>query len=393
MPKLITRVRWGAQNLPYGVSFDETTGTFSGTPEEKGNYTVPVTVETNYGICSEDVNISVKSDSNVWTVNTIAKINNIQFVSSLHSHRMYFVDNVDLKDTTYYGQFLVVPLRKADTYNVYWLITKDLTRFIYSENAYLHLYSRDGNRARDYCLDTRRKQLLCCIGTNYIVKINPMFQNSSALSLSSTEQGTMSSFCALCYSPTLDFVLISNPSGKMMKTKGNIVQDNRAVYSSGMAVNEACLKWSEDKGIFCLAGSNGTAISTDGENWTKNTETAPKDLMELTWRDDLGKFFAWSESEKLFYVSSDGLNWEQFNNTPIPLETVKGVRYSKELGKYCAFPSSGQYVYFSKDLENWKQSDVVGGEIGIADIIYFPPVNKWVLMPTGSTTTFYTSEE
>ena len=50
MPPKITRVRWSASNLPWGVSFDEGTGTFSGTPEDIGEYTIPVTVETNYGI-------------------------------------------------------------------------------------------------------------------------------------------------------------------------------------------------------------------------------------------------------------------------------------------------------------------------------------------------------
>ena len=60
MPPKITKVRWSAQNVPWGLSFNEKTGTFSGTPEDIGEYTVPVTVETNYGKDTKDVKIIVE---------------------------------------------------------------------------------------------------------------------------------------------------------------------------------------------------------------------------------------------------------------------------------------------------------------------------------------------
>ena len=59
MPPKITRVRWSAQNVPWGISFNEKNGTFSGAPEDVGEYTVPVTVETNYGKDTKDVKIIV----------------------------------------------------------------------------------------------------------------------------------------------------------------------------------------------------------------------------------------------------------------------------------------------------------------------------------------------
>ena len=60
MPKNITSVVWSASNLPSGLSFDTATGTFSGTPTVAGEYTVPVTVRTNYGEDTKDVVINVK---------------------------------------------------------------------------------------------------------------------------------------------------------------------------------------------------------------------------------------------------------------------------------------------------------------------------------------------
>lgn len=59
MPIKITRVRWSAKNIPWGMTFDEQTGIFSGVPEEPGEYTVPVTVETNYTKETHDVVIKV----------------------------------------------------------------------------------------------------------------------------------------------------------------------------------------------------------------------------------------------------------------------------------------------------------------------------------------------
>ena len=64
MPPNITRVRWSAGELPWGIDFNENTGTFSGTPDEPGEYVVPVQVQTNYGISPvENVNIIVEGVS------------------------------------------------------------------------------------------------------------------------------------------------------------------------------------------------------------------------------------------------------------------------------------------------------------------------------------------
>lgn len=68
MPPKITRVRWDAQNVPWGLSFDENTGIFSGTPEVAGDYTVPVTVETNYGSDTKDVRVIAKGGKGLYRV-------------------------------------------------------------------------------------------------------------------------------------------------------------------------------------------------------------------------------------------------------------------------------------------------------------------------------------
>ena len=77
MPPKITEVQWGySGRLPNGISFKEETGTFSGTPTKVGEYTIPVTVWTNYGEDTKDVKIRVRTQGHeVYAVgNNYAKI-------------------------------------------------------------------------------------------------------------------------------------------------------------------------------------------------------------------------------------------------------------------------------------------------------------------------------
>ncbi len=76
MPPNITRVQWRLKgDMPFGVKFDETTGTFSGTPLDAGEYTIPVHVKTNYGNDEKDVKFVVKR--NVLYKFCIARINDL----------------------------------------------------------------------------------------------------------------------------------------------------------------------------------------------------------------------------------------------------------------------------------------------------------------------------
>ena len=59
MPKNITSVEWQALYIPPGLAFDQATGTFTGAPGEAGDFTVPVTVTTNYGTDTKNVLVKV----------------------------------------------------------------------------------------------------------------------------------------------------------------------------------------------------------------------------------------------------------------------------------------------------------------------------------------------
>ena len=66
MPKNITSVEWQALDIPPGLAFDQATGTFTGTPGEAGDFTVPVTVTTNYGTDTKDVMITIEESEKEW---------------------------------------------------------------------------------------------------------------------------------------------------------------------------------------------------------------------------------------------------------------------------------------------------------------------------------------
>ena len=61
MDPIIDEVDWYYLSaLPRGIRFDEETGTFTGTPRTIGEYTIPIKVETNYGVDTKDVKIIVE---------------------------------------------------------------------------------------------------------------------------------------------------------------------------------------------------------------------------------------------------------------------------------------------------------------------------------------------
>ena len=62
MAAAITFVRWTAEDLPAGLTINENTGIISGTPTAPlGQYSVYVTVETNYGADSKYITIYVNA--------------------------------------------------------------------------------------------------------------------------------------------------------------------------------------------------------------------------------------------------------------------------------------------------------------------------------------------
>lgn len=215
--------------------------------------------------------------------------------------------------------------------------------------------------------------------------------SSSTLSYHTIITSTVLSDCnSLCYSEYLDTMLAVGETGNVVvmtynSSKKQFTGSVSTKYTTGLSnVNPSSAAWSPDQMVFCIAGSEGTATSADGVLWNTHTESSvPKNLIDLSFREDLECFFARSLDDKCFYVSGDGETWQKLTNTPIPLETVACVDYSPATGIYCAVGGTGKKVYFSKDLDTWVSTEITyGADIEAGSVIYMPSTKKYVLMPT-----------
>ena len=188
---------------------------------------------------------------------------------------------------------------------------------------------------------------------------------------------------AVCYLPLLKILIICDVHNAYIKPFNEVLSTTSTQRKSliGARVNPGCAAWSTTQQVFCVSGPDGTATSSDGETWNVHS-TAPKDLIDLEYRENLGCFIARGETTKLFYASGDGETWQPVNQTPIPLETVAAVDYNPENEWYCAVGGTGKYAYFSKDLEHWIPTTISNSDVTAGSVIYMPSTGLYVLMPT-----------
>ena len=218
---------------------------------------------------------------------------------------------------------------------------------------------------------------------------------SSSLASHTVVTSTVLSNCnSLCYSEYLDIMLAVGATGDVvvMSYASNRYSGTASTkYTIGISVNPSSAAWSPDQMVFCVAGAEGTATSADGVTWETHTgDDVPKNLGDLSFREDLGCFFARGLTDKYFYVSGDGETWQKLTNTQIPLDTVACVDYTSATGLYCAVGGTTKQVYFSKDLNTWKSTDITRGEAMTAgSVIYMPSTRRYIFMPT-SGSYFYT---
>ena len=154
-------------------------------------------------------------------------------------------------------------------------------------------------------------------------------------------------------------------------------------------------------GIFVAVGSGGSAVSTDGINWTTNWVV--NNLRVVCYGNIHGKFVACGYNNGIFY-STDGLNWTQtaitnphiynmcygngvyfgiqkdtstskaakgllsydginWETTSVPSVSIRQLYYC--LGVFFLLTSDSPYVYYSYDCNNWITfSDLIDTNFG-----------------------------
>ena len=217
--------------------------------------------------------------------------------------------------------------------------------------------------------------------------------------LSQANVGSKTPYVACCYSDKLKIYIFVSEAGNVARVSALNPKDHK-VYAKektnncGISVNSGCAAWSSYANVFCVTGIHGAATSSDGKGaWTIHSN-APKNLVDLVYREDLPGtqpkgFFARSAEDNCFYASADGVDWQKVSDVPIPLNTVDAVAYAPDLGWYCAIGGKSKYAYFTNDLVHWNSTRVDNSEIDMGSVIWMPNVKKFVLMPK-SGTLFYT---
>lgn len=378
MPPKITRVRWVASNLPWGISFNEQTGIFTGTPDKDdvGEYDIPVTVETNFGRHQEYVKLKVREKVEWDKIETRATLRDN---SAITYHPKYGVVAY-CRDGSYYYLY---GCSKGDltTWNTY-VRVKDMSSGDYV--GILYGIVTDANSNYVYCVGSAasgkiiRASQLVTSGNNFLVGVAPpvLYQP----------------WCAACYASSLNTIFYVSRNGYVVKFKNNTIQSGYKSINHGSETNDNCVAYSTSAKKLCVSIKNSTvATSTDGDTW--EIGDAPDNLLDLEYRTDLSKFFARGENTKLFYVSDDGLSWVQYNNTPIPLVTVKSLAYSQSYG-YCAVgqgdDGTEQHSVHSVDGESWKSKKITDDDVSFVNVIFAPgSFNAFIAKPVSSTKYLY----
>ena len=402
MPKNITRVRWSASSLPWGVSFDEQTGTFSGTPDTAGEYTVPVTVETNYGKDTKDVLITVAENVD-WVELSGANAEGVAWNSREFQGGqplmvgLYGNGTTPVETLVPYVCYTSAGYRQRPVVNSNYeketgvMAFEDMSGVVYA-------VSDKGYTVNIYGLVKDCGRFLYLIGRNEeqrILRLNP--DTKLFVPPYPTEDWN-----AACYSSSVSAqqsIYYFSKDGTAVRIKqplsGAAAMDTTYQQSIGITkVNPNCAAYSPISGKMCVSSSNNmVATSYDGVTW--ETASTPDNFVQLSYHDDLYKFFARGETTKLLYVSDDGMTWTPLNSTPIPLKTVNTIAYSRAHEAYCVVgemdDGATNYSLHSTDLENWTKKKITADEsLKFKSVVYVGGgINAFVTVPVSGGKSIY----
>ena len=381
----ITRVNWSASNLPAGLILNPNTGILSGTPTVEGEYTVPVTVETNWGSATKNINISVES---VVEVDPVWVERSFSITNSNSNTDLCSISTATPKIFYTYTTGLIVPFLYSKSTS---------TKYLYCLYAD---YAEDGQwRAAGLGSASSPSPLSgYATGVNavtydspytYLAFSNSKFTGLHALKYDSgglvMEVQITSGFpsvadAGVCYSSDLGSTLYVSTTGLP-----RLIQNNKVTYTSSTAimstVKAGCVAWSSYAEVFCIAGGTKTATSPDGKTWTTHSGI-PSGYSPLEYRYDINSFV--TRVGNTFYSSQDGATWtNMFPEAALPssVTAAGALGYSDEYDLYCLVASSKTNIaYFSRDLAHWKAT-TIPASISVGDVKYSPLDKAFMLLP------------
>ena len=371
MPKNITSVEWQAQDIPSGLAFDKATGTFTGTPSAAGDFTVPVSVTTNYG--SDTKNVLVKAAESEEIIDT----SNSRYITECvdDGEKIIFFGNYNNGSRGIFFTYNPISEIKSDTFDIFDgrpLTVNDVNNT--SENYAF----------KEAAIDPVSKKWLAFFGTHYVRTHEGVKDLGSDINLNSM---------VLCWSDTLQkFCVIANSTTSneltsyLFDVDGNLLDSSTQIrdienFKFKAVSRGKNLNWSNTAGKFAAVSSQMispsqpyrvTIYSSDGLNWNSSiindygysNYQYGIDTESLITLDD-GTFILSSVAAyglanpdfvTSFHKSIDGINWTRCSGTISWVSFSIAWNNSKE--KFYALTNGSQnkssQIYVSQDLSNWQ---------------------------------------
>lgn len=394
MPKQITMVKWSAKDIPYGVAFDENTGTFSGSPLNAGDYIVPVTVQTNYGTDTKNVALNIEDLKNQWREFTVDTGIALQGCID-NGKEIIFFGNSNKKGGIFF------------TYNPSNNTYSDIYRLIDGEK-----YSDDPDWSsyifKSCVQDPVSKKWLAFFGKNYVRTpsgVKDLGTDVNFYNITTCWAGNLQKFCVIGVDSK------GEKNSYLFDIDGNLLDKSSAIslisdYSlpstgTTRASDDDVLCWSdkENKFITKSSGTNGViAYSSDGLNWEKSTIYGSfyQHTTNLIYRlETLGLFIVTSGgitvsgssgvASSSIYTSSDGLTWTKIDSPKNFLPV--NIAWSNSKNALCLVGYYGS-SYITKDLINWELIKMPVTIQQFGDLIWSDTANAFI-SPQGGTNKFY----
>ena len=352
MPKNITRVKWEASGLPFGVSFDERDGTFSGSPEDVGTHTIQVTVTTNYGTDTKDVLIkAVKTGE--W--------NNLQA-----SGDFYPYDCVDTGEgIIFFGRAYY----QGGLYASYNPLTgkfSDVLQLIDGEK-----YEGTTDTAymfKDCAIDPESKKWVAFFGSHYVRTpegVKDLGDDINLLYITCCWSKELQKFCVISRNAAGEHTsYIFDIDGNLLNQSTSINDIANFEISENHYGDSICWSSSDNK-FFAVSTKQGVAViisSTDGLNWEVETLNGTALLGGIYYTiyriEELSKFVLIrkatlnsSDFRMNIYTSENAKDWTLSKQTANPVYKAAWSDSKKVLSVAGYYGKS----YTTKDFTDWEE--------------------------------------
>ncbi|MBR1603188.1 MAG: hypothetical protein IJ667_07100 [Synergistaceae bacterium] len=215
---------------------------------------------------------------------------------------------------------------------------------------------------------------LDCLIDSTIAKQFEEVTDYTAINVSGNSAGYMTRCYGMCYSPTLDLILmVGNGVASGATSSSLCLRTMTGTPDTGLTFGDVTdisqqlpgwssfylnnIYWSEVLGKFIGSSQYGTAVSSDGLNWEYQTDTKP--LFYMLDCPEHHCLYAFKNGSNVPYMSNDGLVWIALTAYGIPPNTSSpsALVYAPELGLFCAIPNGSQdYVLISNDMKHWAKT-------------------------------------